>query len=82
MKKTDKQSIQKTLLFATTVATLGASVGVTVSPALAAPPPESTLTKSANQLKIDQLKKDMRANQLKIEQLKKSKGAKQLKIEK
>lgn len=38
MKKSDSQSLQKTLAFAATVAALGASVGVPVEQALAAPP--------------------------------------------
>lgn len=37
MKKSDSQSLQKTLAFAATVAALGASVGVPVEQALAAP---------------------------------------------
>jgi hypothetical protein len=41
MTKSDSQSLQRTLAFAATVAALGASVGVPVDQALAAPPESS-----------------------------------------
>ena len=42
MRKSDSQSLQRTLAFAATVAALGASVGVPVGQALAAPPEQSS----------------------------------------
>lgn len=85
MKQTDKQSFQKTLLLATTMATLGASLGVTVSPVQAASPGNeqvqgTTSGAAAVQAKIFK-NRQAEANQLKIERSKKGVGANQLKIE-
>lgn len=85
MNPSDKQSLQKTLLFAATVTALGSALGVSVQQALAASPsgePAQVSASNASALQAKMLKNHRYgANQFKLEKSRQV-GANQLKLDK